>query len=86
MRLVARAVFSSDTPLFQEADPSMPIRFMDKLIDCFSVKGNIEPAVRCEAAFTDISGLVGVFSEGDALKILEVIRDPQRGQFFIHGY
>ena len=79
-------MFSSDTPLFREAGPTLPIRCKDKPIDCISVKGNIEPAGRCEAAFTDISGLVGVFSEGNALKILEVIRDTQRGQFFIHGY
>jgi hypothetical protein len=33
----------------------LPIRFMDKLINCFTAKGLIVPAVRCEAPFADIS-------------------------------
>jgi len=51
------------------------IRFMDKVINFFTVKGFIEPSMLFEAPFTDIStsGLVGVFSEGDARKIIEVI-------------
>ncbi|MFN9109820.1 MAG: type I restriction-modification enzyme R subunit C-terminal domain-containing protein, partial [Bacteroidota bacterium] len=51
------------------------IRFMDKVINFFTVKGFIEPSMLFEAPFTDIStsGLVGVFSEGDAREIIEVI-------------
>ena len=48
---------------------------MDKVINFFTVKGIIEPAMLFEAPFTDssTSGLVGVFSEGDAMEIIEVI-------------
>jgi hypothetical protein len=51
-------VYSGDIdPLFREADPTdptLPFRFMDKLINCFTDKGSIEPAERCEALFTVI--------------------------------
>lgn len=48
---------------------------MDKVINFFTDKGGIEPAMLFEAPFTDssTSGLVGVFSQNDALKIIEVI-------------
>lgn len=48
---------------------------MDKVINFFTDKGGIEPAMLFEAPFTDscTSGLVGVFSQSDVLKIIEVI-------------
>jgi type I restriction enzyme R subunit len=48
---------------------------MDKVINFFTVKGIIEPAMLFEAPYTDssTSGLIGVFSQSDALKIIEVI-------------
>jgi hypothetical protein len=49
--------FPAISLLFREADPSMPIRFMDKVIDCYTVKGSIEPAKCCEAPFIDISAI-----------------------------
>ena len=46
--------FPSISPLFREADPAMPISFMDKVFNFFIVKGSIEPAGLFEAPFTDI--------------------------------
>jgi hypothetical protein len=47
--------FPALSRLFREADPTLPFRFMDKVINGFTVKGYIEPAMRFEAPFTDIS-------------------------------
>ena len=49
--------------------------FMDKFINFLAAKHFIKPAMLFEAHFTDIStsGLMGVFSEGDARQIIEVI-------------
>ena len=56
---------------------SRQIRFMDKLINYFNVKGIIEPAMLFEPPFTDIdtSGIMGVFDEEISSKIIELIEE-----------
>lgn len=56
---------------------SQQIRFMDMIINFFSVKGVIEPTMLFEAPFTDIntSGIIGVFDEEDSTKIIQLIED-----------
>jgi type I restriction enzyme R subunit len=54
---------------------SQQIRFMDTIINFFSVKGIIEPAMLFEAPFTDIntSGIMGVFDEVTSTRIISLI-------------
>lgn len=56
---------------------SRQIRFMDKLINFFNVKGIIEPTMLFEPPFTDIdtSGIMGVFDEEISSKIIELIEE-----------
>lgn len=51
------------------------IRFMDTIINFFSVKGIIEPSMLFEAPFTDINsnGVTGVFGDQIASKIVSLI-------------
>jgi type I restriction enzyme R subunit len=51
------------------------IRFMDTIINFFTVKGVIEPAMLFEPPFTDLSasGIMGVFDEITSTKILSLI-------------
>lgn len=54
---------------------SQQIRFMDTIINFFTVKGVIEPAMLFEAPFTDIntSGIMGVFDEVTSTRIISLI-------------
>ena len=54
---------------------SQQIRFMDTIINFFTVKGVIEPAMLFEAPFTDIntSGIMGVFDEVTSVRIISLI-------------
>jgi type I restriction enzyme R subunit len=54
---------------------SQQIRFMDTIINFFTVKGVIEPAMLFEPPFTDIntSGIMGVFDELTSTKIITLI-------------
>lgn len=54
---------------------SQQIRFIDMMINFFSVKGIIEPAMLFEPPFTDIdtSGIMGVFDAEISSKIIELI-------------
>jgi type I restriction enzyme R subunit len=54
---------------------SQQIRFMDTIINFFTVKGVIEPAMLFEPPFTDIntSGIMGVFDEATSTKIITLI-------------
>jgi type I restriction enzyme R subunit len=54
---------------------SQQIRFMDTIINFFTVKGVIEPAMLFEPPFTDIntSGIMGVFDEVTSTKIISLI-------------
>lgn len=54
---------------------SNQIRFMDMIINFFTVKGIIEPSMLFEAPFTDIntSGIMGIFDEPTAVKIIDLI-------------
>lgn len=56
---------------------SQQIKFMDTIINYFSVKGVIEPTLLFEPPFKDIdpSGIMGVFDEELSLKILELIEE-----------
>jgi type I restriction enzyme, R subunit len=56
---------------------SQQIKFMDTIINYFSVKGVIEPTLLFEPPFKDIdpSGIMGVFDEGVSRKILELIAE-----------
>ena len=51
------------------------IRFMDTIINFFTVKGIIEPSMLFEPPFTDIntSGIMGVFDERTSTKIISLI-------------
>lgn len=51
------------------------IRFMDTIINFFTVKGIIEPSMLFEPPFTDIntSGIMGVFDEQTSTKIISLI-------------
>jgi type I restriction enzyme R subunit len=51
------------------------IRFMDTIINFFTVKGVIEPAMLFEPPFTDLSasGIMGVFDEITSTKIISLI-------------
>jgi type I restriction enzyme R subunit len=53
------------------------IRFMDTIINFFTVKGVIEPAMLFEPPFTDIntSGIMGVFDEITSAKIISLIKN-----------
>ena len=54
---------------------SQQIRFMDTIINFFTVKGVIEPAMLFEPPFTDIntSGIMGVFDEITSSRIISLI-------------
>ena len=54
---------------------SQQIRFMDTIINFFTVKGVIEPSMLFEPPFTDIntSGIMGVFDEVTSTKIISLI-------------
>ena len=54
---------------------SHQIRFMDTVINFFTVKGIIEPFMLFESPFTDIntSGIMGVFDEATSTKIISLI-------------
>ncbi len=54
---------------------SQQIRFIDTIINFFSVKGIVEPAMLFEPPFTDInsSGIVGLFDNDTSTKIIELI-------------
>jgi type I restriction enzyme R subunit len=54
---------------------SQQIRFIDMVIDFFSVKGIIEPSMLFELPFTDIntSGIMGVFDQETTTKIISII-------------
>jgi len=54
---------------------SQQIRFMDTIINFFTVKGIIEPAMLFEPPFTDIntSGIMGVFDEITSSRIISLI-------------
>jgi type I restriction enzyme R subunit len=56
---------------------SQQIRFMDTVINFFTVKGIIEPSMLFEPPFTDIntSGIMGVFDEATSKKIINLIED-----------
>lgn len=56
---------------------SQQIRFMDTVINYFSVKGFIEPAMLFEPPFTDIdsSGIMGVFDLEVSSKIIKLIEE-----------
>jgi PAS domain-containing protein len=56
---------------------SQQIRFMDTIINFFSVKGYIEPSMLFEPPFTDIntSGIMGVFDEQTSTQILGLIEE-----------
>jgi type I restriction enzyme R subunit len=56
---------------------SQQIRFMDMIINFFSVKGIIEPAMLFEPPFTDIdtSGIMGVFDAEVSSRIIELIEE-----------
>ena len=56
---------------------SQQIRFMDTIINFFTVKGVIEPAMLFEPPFTDIntSGIMGVFDEVTSTKIISLIEE-----------
>ncbi len=56
---------------------SQQIRFMDTIINFFTVKGVIEPAMLFEPPFTDIntSGIMGVFDEATSTKIISLIEE-----------
>jgi type I restriction enzyme R subunit len=55
---------------------SRQIRFMDTIINFFTVKGIIEPSMLFESPFTDIdtSGIMGVFDETKSSRIIELIQ------------
>jgi type I restriction enzyme R subunit len=54
---------------------SQQIRFIDTIINFFTVKGIIEPAMLFEPPFTDIntSGIMGVFDEITSSRIISLI-------------
>jgi len=54
---------------------SQQIRFMDTIINFFTVKGIIEPSMLFEAPFADIntSGIMGVFDELTSTRIISLI-------------
>jgi len=54
---------------------SQQIRFMDTMINFFTVKGVVEPAMLFEPPFTDMntSGIMGVFDEATSTKIISLI-------------
>ena len=54
---------------------SQQIRFMDTIINFFSVKGIIDPEMLFEPPFTDIntSGVMGVFDEEETRKVISII-------------
>ena len=54
---------------------SQQIRFMDTIINFFTVKGIVEPTMLFEPPFTDIntSGIMGVFDETTSAKIIALI-------------
>jgi type I restriction enzyme R subunit len=56
---------------------SNQIRFIDMIINYFSVKGFVEPEQLFEPPFTDIdsSGIMGVFDEDISTKIIELIEE-----------
>lgn len=56
---------------------SQQIRFMDTIINFFTVKGIIEPSMLFEPPFTDIntSGIMGVFDEVISAKIISLIEE-----------
>jgi type I restriction enzyme R subunit len=56
---------------------SNQIRFIDMIINYFSVKGFVEPGQLFEPPFTDIdsSGIMGVFDEDISTKIIELIEE-----------
>lgn len=56
---------------------SNQIRFIDMIINYFSVKGFVEPEQLFEPPFTDIdsSGIMGVFDEEISTKIIELIEE-----------
>jgi type I restriction enzyme R subunit len=56
---------------------SNQIRFIDMIINYFSVKGFVEPDQLFEPPFTDIdaSGIMGVFDEDVSTKIIELIEE-----------
>jgi type I restriction enzyme R subunit len=54
---------------------SQQIRFMDTIINFFTVKGVIEPSMLFESPFSDIntSGIMGVFDDATSRKIISLI-------------
>jgi type I restriction enzyme R subunit len=56
---------------------SQQIKFMDTIINFFSVKGIIEPSMLFEPPFTDLnsSGIMGVFDEDTSTRIISLIHD-----------
>lgn len=54
---------------------SQQIRFMDTVINFFTVKGIVEPAMLFEPPFTDINsnGIMGIFDEATSTKIINLI-------------
>lgn len=70
-KLAFGSILSSQTPNSQQ------IRFMDTIINFFTVKGVIEPDMLFEPPFTDIntSGIMGVFDEATSTRIIELIRE-----------
>jgi type I restriction enzyme R subunit len=56
---------------------SQQIRFMDMIINFFSIKGVIEPSMLFEPPFTDIdtSGIMGVFDTEVSARIINLIEE-----------
>jgi type I restriction enzyme R subunit len=55
---------------------SQQIRFIDTIINFFTVNGSIEPALLFEPPFTDInsSGIAGLFDDETQIKIIQLIQ------------
>lgn len=77
-RAAAKAAFGDF--LISRTLSANQVEFINMLIEHLTARGVIEPSVLYESPFTDVDplGVSGVFSEADALKIvdiLEVIRN-----------
>jgi type I restriction enzyme, R subunit len=70
----AKMAFSEFT---SQSFNTQQIRFIDTIINFFSVKGIIEPRMLFEPPFTkfDPSGIMGIFDEATSTKILNIIAD-----------
>ena len=69
----AKEVFGS--LLISNAFNSKQIRFIDTIINFFTVKGIVEPEMLFEAPFTDVNsnGILGLFDEVTSAKIISLI-------------